>query len=58
MEQGLVINVCNYNNNISWLELQKMTREKDKLIDENEQLQQRTEILTSNYEKEKQVIFN
>lgn len=32
-----------------------MTREKDKLIDENEQLQQRAEMITVNYEKEKQV---
>ena len=32
-----------------------MTREKDKLIDENEQLQQRAEMLNVNYEKEKQV---
>ena len=37
------------------VELQKATREKDKLIDENEQLQQRAEMLTVNYEKEKQV---
>ena len=32
-----------------------MTREKDKLIDENEQLQQRADMITANYEKEKQV---
>lgn len=37
------------------VELQKVTREKDKLIDENEQLQQRTDMLIINYEKEKQV---
>lgn len=37
------------------VELQKVTREKDKLIDENEQLQQRTDMLTVNYEKEKLV---
>ena len=37
------------------LELHKVTREKDKVIDENEQLQQTTEMLNVNYEKEKQV---
>ena len=37
------------------IELQKVTREKDKLIDENEQLQQRADMITANYEKEKQV---
>ena len=37
------------------VELQKVTREKDKLIDENEQLQQRADMLIVNYEKEKQV---
>lgn len=37
------------------VELQKVMREKEKLIDENEQLQQTTEMLTINYEKEKQV---
>lgn len=33
-----------------------MTREKDKLIDENEQLQQTNDMLVVNYEKEKQVL--
>ena len=48
MEYGIV-------NVVPPVELQKVTREKDKLIDENEQLQQRTEMLIVNYEKEKQV---
>ena len=38
------------------LELQRVKKEKDKLADENEHLQQRSEVLTVNYEKEKQVI--